>query len=544
MHRAEVRRAAQKLRPTRTSVSYGPRFRDIFASVRKTISIVIFLIAIAGIILAQRNTDAPAAGDWPMYARDYTSTRFSPLTEITPKNVANIKQVCSYPLPEMATLESGLVAVNEVLYFTTSDVTYAIDANTCALKWRVQHELQGPGGTVRGVALAGTRVFRGFRDGFVIAYDISNGEQLWSTKLTAPDGRRATIALSPTVWDGMVYIGTSGGEQNCACFVAALDATTGKVVWTFNTVPGAGQPGSETWPKDVTPGGASVWTSLSIDPEASSLYVSTGNPGYDFAADMRPGANLYADSLVVLDAKTGKLRTYYQVVPHDFHDWDLTAAPAIVTTKKGARRAMVVGKDGVLNAIDTRGQKVVWKTPVTTIENIEAPLTPEGTRFCPGVNGGVEWNGPAFSPATNLVYVNSVDWCTTVKSDPDYDGKKNFLGSADAFGKMDEKKGGWVTAIDADTGAVRWKYRSETPMVAGIAVTASGLVLTADLGTDLLAFDAEKGTVVHRINLGQPTGGGVITYRAGGKQRIAVATGLEGRIMQVHGTPAIVVFGL
>ena len=145
-----------------------------------------------------------------MNARDYTSTRFSPLTEITPKNVANVKQVCSYPLPEMATLESSLVAVNEVLYFTTSDVTYAIDANTCALKWRVQHELDGPGGTVRGVALAGNRVFRGFRDGFIIAYDISNGEQLWSTKFAAPDGRRATIALSPTAFDGMLYLANLG----------------------------------------------------------------------------------------------------------------------------------------------------------------------------------------------------------------------------------------------------------------------------------------------------------------------------------------------
>ena len=164
-----------------------------------------------------------------MYARDLTSTRYSPLTEITPRNVTGLKQICSYALPDsMATLESSLVAVNEVLYFTTSDYTYAIDASTCALKWQVQHELQGPGGTVRGVALAGTQLFRGFRDGTIISYDIRNGEQLWSTKLTAPDGRRATVAGSPTVFDGMVYIGSEDGN------LYAL-TPSGSLKWKFVT---------------------------------------------------------------------------------------------------------------------------------------------------------------------------------------------------------------------------------------------------------------------------------------------------------------------
>lgn len=507
-------------------------------------TLLIASIGSLALLLAHAQTPGFSANDWPMYARDLTSTRYSPLTEITPRNVTGLKQVCSYALPENSTFESSLVEIGGTLYFTSPTSTYALDATNCRLKWSQKHDMPGNPGTVRGVAIEGNRLFRGFRDGTLIAYDIDNGPQIWSTKLTAPDGRVAVIALSPLAWNGMVFIGTSGGETNCACFVAALNAATGKTLWTFNTVPGAGKPGSETWPPGVTPGGGSMWTSLTLDAANRLLYVSTGNPGFDFADKYRPGANLYTNSVLALDANSGELRAYYQIVPHDYHDWDLTSAPLVLKTKGGKERVMVAGKDGFLVSLDPKVQKITWKTPVTTIENIEAPLSPEGTRFCPGTAGGVEWNGPAYSPATNLVYTNAVDRCSTVKDDPDYDGKKNMLGSANAFGDKDQNSAGWVTAIDADSGEVKWKFKAPTPMVAGIAVTASGLLFTADMASEFLAFDAASGKVLHRIKLGQPTGGGVITYGAGGKQRVAVATGMENRIMETHGSPAVVVLGL
>ena len=482
-----------------------------------------------------------------MYNHDYASTGFSKLSDITPKNVSGLRQVCSYVLPESTTFESSLVAVNGTLFFTTSEYTYAIDAANCGLRWRVRHEVQGPGGTVRGVALAGNRVFRGFRDGYVIAYDIANGEQIWSTKLTEPDGSPAIIAASPIVLNGMVFIGTSGAERACDCFAAGLDAATGRVVWTFPLVPTGDAPGADTWPKGVHVGGGSLWTSFTIDPDSGALYVPTGNPGPDFSGAYRPGANLYTGSIVVLDAKSGSLRTWYQLVPHDIHDWDQAAAPALITTKLGRRRAMAAGKDGYLHAIDLVGGKIAWKTAVSTIENTEAPLTVEGVHFCPGTAGGVLWNGPTYSALTNLVYVNSVDWCSTLRLDPklpEFEPGKQFLGSANAFGDKDPRKRGWVTAVDADTGAIRWRYQSPTPMVAGTAVTASGLVLTADLNGDFVAFDAATGKVLHRIATRQPGGGGVITYQTGGQQRIAMAAGLEDRILESHGQPAVLVFGL
>ncbi len=510
-----------------------------------------YLVALVSAVTVAWGWQAPkradSSADWPMYSHDYASTGFSRLTEITPKNVANLKQVCSYPLPETGTFESSLVEVSGTLYFTSSESTYAIDAANCNLKWRVRHEIKGPGGTVRGVALAGDRIYRGFRDGYVIAYDIRNGEQIWSTQMKESDGKPATIAAAPLVWNGMLFIGTSGAERACGCVIAGLDAKTGRVAWTFALVPTGTAPGADSWPKDVHAGGGPVWTSLTIDPDSGSLSIPTGNPGPDFSGAYRPGANLYTGSIVVLDAMKGLLKTWYQLVPHDVHDWDQAAAPALITTKAGARRAMAAGKDGFLHAIDIVAGKVAWKTPVTTIENIDLPLTEQGVHFCPGTAGGVEWNGPTYSPLTNLVYVNSVDWCSTLKLDsklPEFAEGKQFLGSANAFGDKDARRVGWVTAVDADTGAIRWRNETSTPMVAGTAVTASGLVLTGDLNGDVLAYDAASGKLLHRIATKQTVGGGVITYQASGKQRIAIAAGMENRIFDTHGQPVVIVFGL
>jgi PQQ-dependent dehydrogenase (methanol/ethanol family) len=483
-----------------------------------------------------------------MYNGDYASTRFSALADITPQNVTGLKQVCAYELPEKVMFESGLVALGGSLYFTTFENTYAIDAATCAVRWRAQHKLATvPAvGTTRGVAIEGNRVFRGAADGYVIAYDIADGKEIWATKLTAADSAES-ISASPIAWNGLVFIGTAGADAGNACRVAALDSATGRVVWSFPLLPTGGEANAESWPKGTHLAGGSTWTSFTLDPASGALYVPAGNPAPDFVGSYRPGANLYSGSVVVLDAKAGTLRTWYQLVPHDVHDWDIAAAPVLLTTKAGQRRAVAAGKDGFMHSIDLASGKVAWKTPVTTIDNIDAPLTVAGTHFCPGTAGGVVWNGPAYSTATNLLYVNSIDWCSLVKLDPKpvkFEPGKPFVGSTNGFGTMDEKKQGWVTAVDADTGAVRWKYQSATPMVAGLAATSSGLLVTADLNGDLLVFDANSGNVLHRMATKQPGGGGVITYSQAGQQRIAMAAGLDSPIMGVKGQPTVLVFGL
>jgi alcohol dehydrogenase (cytochrome c) len=487
--------------------------------------------------------------DWPLYNGDYKSTRFSPLTELTPDNISSLRQVCAYNLPESVTFESGLVTLGGSLYFTTYEYTYAINAETCALQWRARHPIAAipAAAATRGVAFLNNQVFRGSYDGTVIAYDAAAGQQKWITKITAPESGEF-ISAAPIAWNGMVFIGTAGGDSGSICHVAALDAATGHVLWSFPLVATGSAPGSDTWPQGTRLAGGSTWTSFTLDPDAGALYVPAGNPVPDFAGGYRPGANLYTGSIVVLDAKTGALRTWYQLAPHDVHDWDVAAAPALITTKQGSRRAMAAGKDGNLDAIDITAGKILWKTPVSKMENVDAPLTVEGTHFCPGTRGGTLWNGPAYSASENLVYVNSVDWCATVKLDPKprFDPGKSFVGSSNGYGEMDplETRSGWVTAIDADSGAIRWRYHAATPMLAAIVATASGLVLTADLNGDLLAFDAGTGNVMYRIAMHQPAGGGIIAYKSGGRERVAVAAGFASNIYKTQGQPVVAVFGL
>jgi alcohol dehydrogenase (cytochrome c) len=487
--------------------------------------------------------------DWPLYNGDYQSTRFSALSDVNPKNAGMLRQICAYQLPETVTFESGLVAIEGTLYFTTYEYTYALDAANCALKWRVQHPIAArpAAGATRGVAFFNNHVFRGSYDGNVIAYDAATGQQSWITKLTAA-GSGEFISGAPIAWNGMVFIGTAGGDSGSICHVAALDANTGRVLWNFPLVATGAAPGSDTWPKGTRLAGGSTWTTLTLDPDSGALLVPSGNPVPDFAGGYRPGANLYTGSIVILDAKTGALRTWVQLAPHDVHDWDVAAAPALIKTKQGARRAMAAGKDGHLDSIDVAAGTILWKTPVSKMENIDAPLTAEGTHFCPGTRGGTLWNGPAYSPDENLVYVNSVDWCATVKLEPQaqFEAGKAFLGSSNGYGLMDplDTRNGWVNAIDADSGKLRWRYRTPKPLLAAILLTASGLAITGGLDGNILVFEAGTGKLLNSIATHQPVGGGVIAFRTAQQERIAVAAGFSSEIYKTSGQPVVFVFGL
>ena len=328
----------------------------------------------------------------------------------------------------------------------------------------------------------------------------------------------------------------------------ALDTKDGKRLWNFNVVPSSGQ-ASNTWPSDPKRqrAGGGIYSSYSLDTASGMLYVPTGNPGPDFAPDFRPGANLFTCSVLRLDAKTGVLRGYYQITPHDFHDWDIAASPILLTSKAGKKMVVVGSKDGYVYSLNPELTSVAYKVPITTIANIDAPITPQGTHFCPGTAGGVNWYGPAYAPATNTIFVNSVvTRCSTLKrggpKSLDFSPGKPFLGSANDFGDFDTRKSGWLTAIDADSGKIIWKYQSSLPLVASITPTASGLVFTADLEGNLLVFDAQSGNILFRTSVGGgPIGGGVVTYMVEGKQYVAVAAGMNNWIMQTKSGPASVV---
>ncbi|HEV7138804.1 MAG TPA: PQQ-binding-like beta-propeller repeat protein [Steroidobacteraceae bacterium] len=505
---------------------------------------------------------APASStDWGTYNKTLAGNRYSPLAQITRTNVGSLRRVCAFRLDHSVNMQSGLLAIGGTLYFTTLEDTYAVDAADCRLRWQHTYRLArrppfDPNQVNRGLAWLDGRLFRGSNDGRLYALDAATGRELWNVAIGSPESGE-TFPAAPVAWNGRVYIGNAGGDYfGVTGRMMAFDAATGGRLWSADLVPTAG-PANRTWPPATAEhpkAGGTTWTSYAIDERRGLLYVPTGNAAPDFIKSVRPGDNLYTYSVVALDLRTGELRSARQLVTgQDFHDWDVAAPPELIDTPGGRHLLIAAGKNGYLYALDQATLRLLYKTPVSKLRNVDAPLTPQGTHYCPGIDGGVEWNGPAYSPQTNALYVNAIDWCTTVAIRPaaQLEGRKGlpWTGAKDRlhpFGVPDEARSGWVTAVDAADGSVRWRYHARAPLVAGITATAGGVVFTGDIAGDFMAFDARSGRVLWRRNTGQPIGGGVISYAVNGKQYIAVASGMRSKIgWQVDSTPAkIVVFAL
>jgi alcohol dehydrogenase (cytochrome c) len=540
-----------------------------------------YRLAVMAVILVGCSSHQPAAVtpstgslDWTAYNGSLNGERYSPLNQINTSNVARLQQLCAFATQDTVSFQSGIVAVGGTLYFTAFNTTYAIDGTTCQQKWKLTRPEPATFLKVnRGVGYSNGMVFRGTGDAHVLGIDAVTGELRWDVAIGDPK-KGESVPMAPLAWNDLVFVGNAGGDMfGVTGRIYALDAATGRTVWQFNTVPDSG-PARATWPKaspENPPTGGATWTSYALDELTGTLYVTTGNPAPDFVLELRPGDNLYTNAVLALDARTGQLQTYIQPIKNDFHDWDVSAGPALITTKSGTPFLIAAAKDGQVygmergrlatpaggggSGIEALALGIRYATPVTTRENVETPLSSERmTRFCPGVQGGVEWNGPAYHRASGLIYVNAIDWCTSVKLQR-LDTLRGapgqpWTGVDDpqmAFGKMDpiDRWKGWVTALDAETGAIRWKVQTPKPMVAGITATAGGLVFTGNLDGEVLAFDAMRGTILWRKPAGGAIGGGVIAYETGGKERIAVAVGLNSPIWPVTGGPArVVVYAL
>ncbi|MFN2572079.1 MAG: pyrroloquinoline quinone-dependent dehydrogenase [Gemmatimonadales bacterium] len=505
---------------------------------------------------------ASSAGDWDFYNASLTGERYSPLNEIKTSNVARLQQACVFETHDTVSFQSGIVAVGGTLYVTAFNTTYAVDGATCQQKWKFTREEPPTFLKVnRGVAYHNGTLFRGTGDAHVIAIDAASGTLRWDVAIGDPK-KGESVPMAPLAWNDLVFAGNAGGDEfGVTGRIYALDAGTGKTVWEFHVVPDTG-PALASWPNaspQNPPTGGATWTSYALDELTGTLYVTTGNPGPDFVLALRPGGNLYTNAVLALDARTGRLQGYVQPIKGDFHDWDVSAGPALITTRSGVRLLIAAAKNGLVYGIE-RGRAestlaIRYSTVVTTRENTETPLTPERlTRFCPGSQGGVEWNGPAYHRASGTIYVNAIDWCTSVKLQrlDTLRGApgQSWTGMDDpqmAFGKMDpvERWKGWVTAIDAETGTVRWRVQTPKPMVAGITATAGGLVFTGDLDGQVLAFDAMSGNVLWRRAAGGAIGGGVIAFQVDGRERIAAAVGLNSPIWPITGGAArIVIYAL
>jgi alcohol dehydrogenase (cytochrome c) len=509
--------------------------------------------AVAASAPAATATPNAASGDWPSYNKTLTSERYSQLSQINTKNVGKLKVLCTYDTGQYTSFETGPIMVNGALIGTTEHDIFSIDPANCHENWRT-HEDYKPASLLavnRGAAYLDGLLFRGTEDGRVLAYDFKTGKRVWEMTIADPKIGESTPA-APIAWNGLVFIGNAGGDnKGVKGRMYALDAKTGKIVWEFYLVPktegdptrgpqGATPLDMSTWKNATgTPiTGGATWTSYTLDPITGELYVPGGNPAPDFATGPRDGANLYSGSIVVLDAKTGAYKKHFKLVPKDWHDWDVSTAPALIQTRGGKKLLSVAPKDGHLYGFDLATNTMLYRTPATRIENTEAPFAiDKSVHFCPGTVGGAEWNGPAYDPKTNLILIGEVDWCATVTLQSDKDiqavtpGKPwsamatinpyHTYGAPDSFGNW----AGWVYAIDADTGVWKWRLKSNYPIQSGMTPTAGGVVFFGDMGGNFYVLDAANGQRLWGQKIGGAIGGGVITYTANGAQRVAVATG-------------------
>jgi alcohol dehydrogenase (cytochrome c) len=390
---------------------------------------------------------------------------------------------------------------------------------------------------------------RGTLDGYLLELNAQTGDLIWARKV-ADASAGETFTMAPMIFEDLILIGPAGSESGISGWVGAFRFTDGTQVWRFKTVPGVDEFNSQTWknPTGIKLGGGAVWTPLSLDPEKGELYVAVANPAPDLPAGLRPGDNRYSSSVIALDVHTGQLRWYKQMVPNDSHDWDLTQVSPIFKTKvNGQERNVIatVGKDGILRTVDRGTHEALYATPVTTIKDVDKPVTPEGVSVCPGLLGGVEWNGPAFNPASNLLYVGAVDWCSTAYAAETarYIPGKIYLGG---MVQLADTSQGWLTAVDSSTGKVRWRYRSPRPMVAAVTTTSGNVVFSGETTGDFIVLDAQSGDVLYRFNTGGPIGGGIVTYEVDGKQYIGVMSGRPSGfwVDKNSGAPTVFLFAL
>ncbi|HEY6255181.1 MAG TPA: PQQ-binding-like beta-propeller repeat protein [Xanthobacteraceae bacterium] len=508
--------------------------------------------AITGPTQAELDGAAASRQNWLYASHDYAGTRFADLKQITPANAAKLRAVCLYRFEQAAPTQTNPIVYDGVMYLTFARATVAIEATTCRERWTYNWQPKGHeiSPTNRGVAIKDGKLIRGTADGYLIALDMASGNLIWSRQIaSAADSQY--LSMPPLIFGDMILYGPAGADYGPKNWIGAFKLADGEMLWRFNLVPDPDQPGAETW-KDkeaLMHGGGSLWTPLSLDTKAGVLYVPVGNPAPDFYGAVRPGDDLYTNSLVALDVHTGKLLWYRQFVSHDVHDSDLSQVSPLFSLKSGKSSRDVVavsGKDGLLRLIDRTTHDQLYEVPITTRENVDAEPTVDGAHRCPGLLGGMEWNGPAFDPTSNRLFVAAVDWCGTFKkfdAPPPFAQETHYYGGSVTPDPRETSKG-WLTAFDAATGKEIWKYASRTPLVAGVTATSGGVLFTGDLNNNFLALNAKTGKVLYRFNTGGTIGGGTVTYERNGKQFVAIASGSVSAFFGGSGLPVVVVFAL
>jgi alcohol dehydrogenase (cytochrome c) len=493
---------------------------------------------------------------------NYEQTRFYPNDQINRNNVGRLHPAWIFTTEVKESLETSPIVVNGVMYATTSySHVYAIDAKTGQEIWHFKPKL-GPvttfccGPNNRGVAVYDDKVYVATLDAKLVALDAKTGSVVWQQQLADPE-KGYSETMAPTAVDGKILIGTNGGEYGIRGFVKAFDAKDGKLIWSFDTIP---ENSVGVWATTDATGrdehrdiaaekaalakngdpyktlGGGVWQNPSIDLAAKRIYFVVGNPSPDLDGAIRPGDNLYTDSLVSLDLDTGKYVCHFQYVPHDVWDLDAVSPTVLVQAadKDGKTIPAVIhaGKTGYVYVHDRKdcslirfSEPMVAQTDRWTLPSPTPALDPKAARMFPGANGGVEWSPMATDPGQNLAYALNLEqeMTYTVASAPYPDGKL-WLGGAFTNVPGGVQTGN-VSAVDYNTGKIAWQVKTPQPMIGGILATSGGLVFTGEGNGAFKAYDSSNGKLLWQFQAGAGVDAPPSSYVADGKQYIVVGAG-------------------
>ena len=514
-----------------------------------------------------------AAGDANNFLHtngNYNQTRFYPAQSINRGNVGSLARAWSFKMEVVDSLETSPIVVNGTMYVTSSfNHVYALDAASGKQKWHYKHKM-GPittyccGPNNRGVFPYEGMLYLGTLDAKLVALNASTGKKVWETQIADPElGYSETMA--PTVVDGKVLIGTNGGEYGIRGFVKAYDAKTGKLLWHFHSIP---ENSVGVWAERDATGlhmhrdiaaekaalkklgdpyktlGGGVWQNMAIDRDNGRVYFVAGNPSPDLYGAIRPGDNLYTNSLVSVDLDTGEKRCHFQYIAHDVWDLDAVSPPVLVPvvdndgqTVKGVLHGGKTGYVYVHRASDC--SLIRHSEAMVSQENRWVLPTKSGERMLPGANGGVEWSPMATDPSQSMVYAINLHQPMTyhVEASP-YPGGKLWLGGAFKVIASEEQFGN-VTAINYNTGAIQWKVKTQQPMIGGILATGGGLVFTGEANGLFKAYNSTTGELMWQDQTNAGVNAPPSSYNVGGSQYIVVGSGGNAQINSKRGNEII-----
>jgi alcohol dehydrogenase (cytochrome c) len=491
----------------------------------------------------------PAGANWSSYNGDYTGRRYSALHEITAANVTQLRASWIFHPSNSEKLEVTPVVINGVMYITSANDAFALDARTGRMIWHHERAVSAgllddaAGHINRGVAVWRNFVYMETDDAHLLCLDARSGHLQWDVTY-ADKVKHYGSTSAPLIVKDEVIVGTSGGDSGVRGFVAAYDAVTGKLKWRFWTIPGPGEFGSSSWPGDsYLHGGGTTWMPGTYDAKLDTLYWTTSNAAPDFVGDSRPGDDLYTASVLALNPNTGALKWYFQFTPHDLYDYDANETPILLSAKvNGQMRDQLVqaNRNGFLYVLDRTDGKFLKATPfvdkLNWAKGIDAAGRPilsgripnaEGTQICPGIDGATNWFSPSYNPDTGLFYVMALESCSVYFAHPQtFSQGQTFYATGTKLAPDDHAQK-ILLAYSVPEGKIVWRY----PQVGrgnswgGTMATAGGLVFFANDAGALEAVEARTGHSLWQFNTGQHMHASPMSYSVDGVQYVAIAAG-------------------